>query len=121
MPAHACVITLGLASDGDSVGAATGRTRGSGTGPFGLPAVLPVVSALVAALAAVARVPGRCRGSGIGPRIASVAGRASSAAVRGGDVVMVKGSLGSRMGPLVKALARRFPHHEAAAPAAAQG
>jgi UDP-N-acetylmuramoyl-tripeptide--D-alanyl-D-alanine ligase len=43
------------------------------------------------------------------------------AAVQGGDVVMVKGSLGSRMGPIVKALARRFPHHEAAAPAAAQG
>jgi UDP-N-acetylmuramoyl-tripeptide--D-alanyl-D-alanine ligase len=45
------------------------------------------------------------------------------AAVRGGDVIMVKGSLGSRMGPIVKALARRFPHHEAAAaaPAAAQG
>jgi UDP-N-acetylmuramoyl-tripeptide--D-alanyl-D-alanine ligase len=45
------------------------------------------------------------------------------AAVRGGDVVMVKGSLGSRMGPVVKALARRFPHQEAAAApaAAAQG
>ncbi|EJW13145.1 UDP-N-acetylmuramoylalanyl-D-glutamyl-2,6-diaminopimelate--D-alanyl-D-alanine ligase [Rhodovulum sp. PH10] len=31
------------------------------------------------------------------------------AAVRGGDAVMVKGSLGSRMGPIVKALARRYP------------
>ncbi len=41
--------------------------------------------------------------------------------VRGGDVVMVKGSLGSRMGPIVQALARRFPRQEAAAPAAAQG
>ncbi len=30
-------------------------------------------------------------------------------AVRAGDVVMVKGSLGSRMGPIVKALAARFP------------
>lgn len=30
-------------------------------------------------------------------------------AIRAGDVVMVKGSLGSRMGPLVKALALRFP------------
>ena len=30
-------------------------------------------------------------------------------AVRAGDVVMVKGSLGSRMGPIVKALATRFP------------
>ena len=43
------------------------------------------------------------------------------ATVRGGDVIMVKGSLGSRMGPIVKALARRFPNQEAAAPAAAQG
>jgi UDP-N-acetylmuramoyl-tripeptide--D-alanyl-D-alanine ligase len=30
------------------------------------------------------------------------------AAVQGGDALMVKGSLGSRMGPIVKALARRF-------------
>jgi UDP-N-acetylmuramoyl-tripeptide--D-alanyl-D-alanine ligase len=30
------------------------------------------------------------------------------AAVRAGDAVMVKGSLGSRMGPLVKALTRRY-------------
>jgi UDP-N-acetylmuramoyl-tripeptide--D-alanyl-D-alanine ligase len=30
------------------------------------------------------------------------------AAVRGGDAIMVKGSLGSRMGPIVKALARRY-------------
>ena len=42
------------------------------------------------------------------------------ATIRGGDVVMVKGSLGSRMGPIVKALARRFPVQDAA-PAAAQG
>jgi UDP-N-acetylmuramoyl-tripeptide--D-alanyl-D-alanine ligase len=31
------------------------------------------------------------------------------AAVRGGDAVMIKGSFGSRMGPIVKALIRRFP------------
>jgi UDP-N-acetylmuramoyl-tripeptide--D-alanyl-D-alanine ligase len=31
------------------------------------------------------------------------------AAVRGGDAMMVKGSFGSRMGPIVKALVRRFP------------
>ena len=31
------------------------------------------------------------------------------AALRGGDAVMVKGSFGSRMGPIVKALVRRFP------------
>jgi UDP-N-acetylmuramoyl-tripeptide--D-alanyl-D-alanine ligase len=30
-------------------------------------------------------------------------------AVRAGDVVMVKGSLGSKMGPIVKALQREFP------------
>ena len=30
-------------------------------------------------------------------------------AVRAGDAVMVKGSLGSKMGPIVKALRRRFP------------
>src|ERR1043166_1100426 len=30
------------------------------------------------------------------------------AAIRAGDAVMVKGSLGSRMGPLVKALKRRY-------------
>ena len=30
-------------------------------------------------------------------------------AIRGGDVVMVKGSLGSRMGPIVKAVMARFP------------
>jgi UDP-N-acetylmuramoyl-tripeptide--D-alanyl-D-alanine ligase len=34
-------------------------------------------------------------------------------AVRDGDVVMVKGSLGSKMGPLVKALERRFPRASA--------
>jgi UDP-N-acetylmuramoyl-tripeptide--D-alanyl-D-alanine ligase len=43
------------------------------------------------------------------------------AAIRDGDAVMIKGSLGSRMGPLVKALVDRFPRHEAAQPAAAQG
>ncbi|HET7679172.1 MAG TPA: UDP-N-acetylmuramoylalanyl-D-glutamyl-2,6-diaminopimelate--D-alanyl-D-alanine ligase [Xanthobacteraceae bacterium] len=43
------------------------------------------------------------------------------AAVQPGDAVMVKGSLGSRMGPLVKALERRYPYRGAAAPASAQG
>ena len=37
------------------------------------------------------------------------------AALRPGDAVMVKGSLGSRMGPIVKALERRFPRREASA------
>jgi UDP-N-acetylmuramoyl-tripeptide--D-alanyl-D-alanine ligase len=43
------------------------------------------------------------------------------AAVQPGDAVMVKGSLGSRMGPLVKALERRYPYRGAAAQAPAQG
>ena len=34
-------------------------------------------------------------------------------AVRDGDVVMVKGSLGSKMGPIVKALERQFPRQSA--------
>jgi UDP-N-acetylmuramoyl-tripeptide--D-alanyl-D-alanine ligase len=32
-------------------------------------------------------------------------------AIRGGDAIMVKGSLGSRMAPIVKALQRVYPHH----------
>jgi UDP-N-acetylmuramoyl-tripeptide--D-alanyl-D-alanine ligase len=34
-------------------------------------------------------------------------------AVRNGDVMMVKGSLGSKMGPIVKALERQFPRQAA--------
>jgi UDP-N-acetylmuramoyl-tripeptide--D-alanyl-D-alanine ligase len=34
-------------------------------------------------------------------------------AIRAGDAVMVKGSLGSRMAPIVKALQRAYPHHDA--------
>ncbi len=33
-------------------------------------------------------------------------------AIRDGDVVMVKGSLGSKMGPIVKALQRQFPRQD---------
>ena len=33
-------------------------------------------------------------------------------AIVAGDVVMVKGSLGSRMAPIVKALQRVYPHHD---------
>jgi UDP-N-acetylmuramoyl-tripeptide--D-alanyl-D-alanine ligase len=33
-------------------------------------------------------------------------------AIRAGDAVMVKGSLGSRMAPIVKALQRAYPRHE---------
>ena len=32
-------------------------------------------------------------------------------AIRAGDVIMVKGSLGSRMAPIVKALQRAYPRH----------
>jgi UDP-N-acetylmuramoyl-tripeptide--D-alanyl-D-alanine ligase len=42
-------------------------------------------------------------------------------AVRAGDVLMVKGSLGSRMGPIVKALQRKYPRHDALEDASAQG
>ncbi len=45
------------------------------------------------------------------------------AAIRPGDAVMIKGSLGSRMGPIVKALERQYSRRDApaAAPARAQG
>jgi UDP-N-acetylmuramoyl-tripeptide--D-alanyl-D-alanine ligase len=43
------------------------------------------------------------------------------AAVRAGDAVMVKGSLGSRMAPIVKALERRYDRQAAGEPASAQG
>jgi UDP-N-acetylmuramoyl-tripeptide--D-alanyl-D-alanine ligase len=42
-------------------------------------------------------------------------------AVRAGDAIMVKGSLGSKMGPIVKALERHFPGRAALDPAPAQG
>ncbi|HWL31390.1 MAG TPA: UDP-N-acetylmuramoylalanyl-D-glutamyl-2,6-diaminopimelate--D-alanyl-D-alanine ligase [Xanthobacteraceae bacterium] len=42
-------------------------------------------------------------------------------ALRAGDAVMVKGSLGSKMGPIVKALIRQFPSQGARAAAPAQG
>ena len=38
-------------------------------------------------------------------------------AIRPGDAVMVKGSLGSKMGPIVKALTRTYSHAQATAPA----
>lgn len=39
------------------------------------------------------------------------------AAVRAGDAIMVKGSLGSKMGPIVKALVRHYARAQTAAPA----
>jgi len=43
------------------------------------------------------------------------------AAIRGGDAVMVKASAGSRMGPIVKALVRRYSTTMAPEPAQARG
>jgi UDP-N-acetylmuramoyl-tripeptide--D-alanyl-D-alanine ligase len=43
------------------------------------------------------------------------------AAVQAGDAVMVKGSLGSKMGPIVRALERQFPNQAALKQAPAQG
>jgi UDP-N-acetylmuramoyl-tripeptide--D-alanyl-D-alanine ligase len=43
------------------------------------------------------------------------------AAIHPGDAVMIKGSLGSRMGPIVTALERNYSRREATAAAAAQG
>ncbi len=43
------------------------------------------------------------------------------AAIRGGDAVMVKASAGSRMGPIVRALVRRYSIPTAPEPARAQG
>jgi UDP-N-acetylmuramoyl-tripeptide--D-alanyl-D-alanine ligase len=42
-------------------------------------------------------------------------------AIRAGDAVMVKGSLGSKMGPIVKALEKQFPKQGAVEQAPAQG
>jgi UDP-N-acetylmuramoyl-tripeptide--D-alanyl-D-alanine ligase len=42
-------------------------------------------------------------------------------AIRAGDVVMVKGSLGSRMAIIVKALQRAYPHHDALEDASVRG
>jgi UDP-N-acetylmuramoyl-tripeptide--D-alanyl-D-alanine ligase len=42
-------------------------------------------------------------------------------ALRAGDAVMIKGSLGSKMGPIVKALRRQFSSQGAGAAASAQG
>jgi len=43
------------------------------------------------------------------------------AAIRPGDALMVKGSLGSRMGPIVKALERQYSRRDAPAAARVQG
>jgi UDP-N-acetylmuramoyl-tripeptide--D-alanyl-D-alanine ligase len=42
-------------------------------------------------------------------------------ALRAGDAIMVKGSLGSKMGPIVKALTRQFSSQGAREAVSAQG
>jgi len=42
-------------------------------------------------------------------------------ALRAGDAIMVKGSLGSKMGPIVKALSRQFSTQDADEAVSAQG
>jgi UDP-N-acetylmuramoyl-tripeptide--D-alanyl-D-alanine ligase len=64
-------------------------------------------------------LPSRARGG-----YAETAGGLESAvlaAVQAGDAVMVKGSLGSKMGPIVRALERQFPKQAAPKQAPAQG
>ena len=51
----------------------------------------------------------------------NAAGAVGLGAVRAGDAVMIKGSLGSKMGPIVKALIRQFPSHGDREAAAAEG
>jgi len=64
-------------------------------------------------------LPSRARGG-----YAETAGGLESAvlaAVQAGDAVMVKGSLGSKMGPIVRALERQFPKQAVPKQAPAQG
>jgi UDP-N-acetylmuramoyl-tripeptide--D-alanyl-D-alanine ligase len=64
-------------------------------------------------------LPSRARGG-----YAETAGELESAvlaAVQAGDAVMVKGSLGSKMGPIVRALERQFPKQAMPKQAPAQG
>jgi len=64
-------------------------------------------------------LPSRARGgysetaAGLEPMVVS--------AIRAGDAVMVKGSLGSKMGPIVRALERQFPKQAALDQLPAQG
>jgi UDP-N-acetylmuramoyl-tripeptide--D-alanyl-D-alanine ligase len=69
----------------------------------------PLMQALWEAL------PSRLRGGYAGT--AAALEPAVLEAIRDGDAVMVKGSLGSKMGPIVKALERQFPKQAALDPA----
>jgi len=60
-------------------------------------------------------LPSRLRGGYAGT--AAALEPAVLEAIRDGDAVMVKGSLGSKMGPIVKALERQFPKQAALDPA----
>ncbi|MGA8695212.1 MAG: UDP-N-acetylmuramoylalanyl-D-glutamyl-2,6-diaminopimelate--D-alanyl-D-alanine ligase, partial [Xanthobacteraceae bacterium] len=64
-------------------------------------------------------LPANCRG-GYAEDSASLEAQVLPA-IRAGDVVMVKGSLGSRMALIVKALQRAYPRHETLEDASAQG
>jgi UDP-N-acetylmuramoyl-tripeptide--D-alanyl-D-alanine ligase len=64
-------------------------------------------------------LPDECRG-GYADDAAALAPRVVGE-LRAGDAVMVKGSLGSRMGPLVKALERQYPPQRALEDAPTQG
>ena len=64
----------------------------------------PLTRALYDAAPAAMRAAWAERSSELPPRLAD--------ALRAGDVVMVKGSNGSRMGPVVAALRERFPAAE---------
>jgi UDP-N-acetylmuramoyl-tripeptide--D-alanyl-D-alanine ligase len=64
-------------------------------------------------------LPANCRG-GYAEDSAALEGQVLPA-IRAGDVVMVKGSLGSRMALIVKALQRAYPRPETLEDASAQG
>lgn len=61
----------------------------------------PLMRSLYDALPSHRRGAYAAQASGLEPHVLD--------AIRGGDVITVKGSLGSRMGPIVKAVAARFP------------
>ena len=64
-------------------------------------------------------LPANCRG-GYAENSAALEAQLVPA-IRAGDAIMIKGSLGSRMAPIVKALQRAYPRHETLADASAQG
>ena len=73
----------------------------------------PLMAALWQALPAMSRGGYAASAAELEPQVVN--------AVRGGDAIMVKASAGTRMGPIVKALVRRYSITEAPEPAQAQG